>query len=94
MTVAGRWSLVARIAGAAALAAVALRADVPPSAFPGAEGFGAHSVGGRGGRVIYVRNLNDAGPGSFRFAATAAGPRTVVFAVGGIDHTGIACGDQ
>ncbi|MDP1590695.1 MAG: hypothetical protein Q8M07_23275 [Prosthecobacter sp.] len=58
-----------------------LIAAVP--AFPGAEGFGANSVGGRGGRVIEVTNLNDAGPGSFRAAIEAEGPRTVVFRVGG-----------
>lgn len=52
-------------------------------AFPGAEGFGADSVGGRGGRVIQVTNLKDSGPGSLRDAVTAEGPRVVVFRVGG-----------
>jgi pectate lyase len=56
----------------------------PAPAFPGAEGFGANSVGGRGGRVIEVTNLNDRGPGSLREALEAEGPRIVVFRVAGI----------
>ncbi len=52
-------------------------------AFPGAEGAGSESVGGRSGRVIEVTNLDDSGAGSFRVCVTASGPRTCVFRVGG-----------
>ena len=55
--------------------------DVP--AFPGAEGFGAKTRGGRGGRILEVTNLNDDGPGSLRAAVDADGPRIVVFRVAG-----------
>jgi pectate lyase len=56
-------------------------------AFPGAEGFGSQTVGGRHGRLIEVTNLNDAGPGSLRDALVATDPRIVVFRVGGTIET-------
>ncbi len=65
----------------ASLACAAERPALP--AFPGAEGFGATTPGGRGGKVILVTTLDDAGPGSFRAALEASGPRIVVFRVAG-----------
>ena len=58
-------------------------ADEKLPAFPGAEGFGAETPGGRGGKVIEVTNLSDSGPGSFRAACEAKEPRIVVFRTGG-----------
>ncbi len=71
--------LVLAIIGVAGLA---VGADIP--AFPGAEGFGSRTPGGRGGQVLFVRNLNDSGPGSLRAACEAEGARIVIFRVAGI----------
>src|SRR5688500_4570171 len=58
------------------------QAKIP--AFPGAEGGGMYSFGGRGGKVFVVTSLEDSGPGTLREACEAAGPRVVVFNVAGI----------
>jgi pectate lyase len=56
--------------------------DIP--AFPGAEGFGSSTPGGRGGKILWVTNLENGGPGSLRAACEAEGPRIVIFRISGL----------
>ncbi len=75
------------------LFAAAVAAAEPSPAFPGAQGWAAHTPGGRGGAILRVTTLAANGPGSLRAAIDSKGPRIIVFEVGGIidlDRTRLA----
>lgn len=58
--------------------------------FPGSQGMGTASRGAYAGdslpKIVVVDNLDDYGPGSFRYAVTRPYPRIVVFEVAGDIH--------
>ena len=59
-----------------------IRTKIP--AFPGAEGGGEFTPGGRGGKVIIVTSLADEGKGTLREACETGGARIIVFNVAGV----------
>ena len=76
-------------ASAALLLAIALVGNTAIAAertlaFPGAQGWAAHTPGGRGGQVLRVTTLAVDGPGSLSAALATRGPRTIVFEVAGV----------
>lgn len=66
------------------LLVLSLSATAQAPAFPGAEGHGRYTTGGRDGEIRHVTNLNDKGAGSFREAVSGSTKKIVVFDVGGV----------
>jgi hypothetical protein len=77
--------VISKALGAVLIVAATLSA-VP--AFPGAEGWGKNSTGGRDGQVIHVRTLSSSGPGSLRDACQTVGPKIIVFDTAGVIDLG------
>ncbi|MGF6177808.1 pectate lyase family protein [Ensifer sp. 4252] len=78
-----RWGRAVAVACLALTSSAGLSLAQDQPAFPGAEGYGKMASGGRGGAIIPVTNLNNAGPGSLRACIDLSGPRNCVFRIGG-----------
>jgi len=64
---------------------VMVHAFAQTPAFPGAEGDGMYTTGGRGGQIVYVTKLTDDGSaGTLRWAVNLTGARIIMFKVAGL----------
>ena len=71
-------------AGLLALVSFSASAQEKTDSFPGAEGFGRYTTGGRGGKVIFVTKTSDDGSeGTLRYALNQKGARYIVFKTAG-----------
>ncbi|MBD3903492.1 pectate lyase [Chryseobacterium sp. Ch-15] len=70
--------------GILTMLALSVSAQEKTLSFPGAEGFGRYTTGGRGGKVLFVTKLTDDGSeGTLRYALEQKGPRYIVFKTAG-----------
>lgn len=75
-------SSVIKLTAILLLISTGVSAQIP--AFPGAEGAGKYTTGGRGGKVLYITSLEDnEQSGTLRWAVQQKGPRTILFTVSG-----------
>ncbi|MBL8026366.1 MAG: T9SS type A sorting domain-containing protein [Fibrobacteres bacterium] len=79
--------MIAIIKAAAVIMIAAVSISAVP-AFPGCEGWGKNSIGGRGGQIIHVTNLKNSGTGSLRTAVAVSGPKIIVFDTAGVINLG------
>lgn len=64
--------------------ALSVSAQEKTLSFPGAEGFGRFTTGGRGGKVLFVTKLTDDGSeGTLRYVLEQKGPRYIIFKTAG-----------
>lgn len=70
--------------GILTMLALSVPAQDKTLSFPGAEGFGRYTTGGRGGKVLFVTKLtDDSSEGTLRYALEQKGARYILFKTAG-----------